>query len=288
MSEKPLREIPQNNQKRSDSIHFTRHSKAEYKTYRKIRSSENPRAEIDFENQITPDLSEESVVLAEQKAEELLSRFNPDEDVLFFASSNEARSLETANIYRKNAHEKGFEILKPQKVGLKLAEEIGEGEIRIVRNLSLNNKDLLLQSLFNPDYQNQSVNWDALDSETREKCDKVRAMIREHDYGSFGANFFHYSERVQEVFPEIKSAKDLFDRQFHNLIRLAKFGTKKIQESGLKKNVKILVFGHENYMSYALEQYFQEHDIENCETVDVNVVNSGVELTKKGSTQAIE
>ncbi|MBI4268433.1 hypothetical protein HY627_01200 [Candidatus Uhrbacteria bacterium] len=288
MSEKPPQEMPKSSEERSDSIHFTRHSKADYKTYRKIRSSENPQGEIDYENQITPDLSEEGVALAELKAGELLSEFNPDEDILFFASSNEARSLETANIYRNIAQKKGFEILKPQKAGLKLAERIGDGEIRVIHNLSLNNKDLLLQSLFNPDYQNQSANWDELDPETRKKCDEVRAMIKEHDYGSFGANFFHYSEKAQKVFPQIKSAKNLFDRQFHNLLRLAEFGVQKARESGLKKNVKILAFGHENYMGYALDKYFQEHDIKNCETIDVNVATSGTELTKQGTTQLLE
>lgn len=278
----------ENKKEESNSIHFTRHSKAEYNTYRQIRSSENPQAEMDYENQIIPDLSPEGVVLAEQKARELLSKFNPETDVLFFASSNEARAIETADIYRKVAHENGFEILKPQKVGLNLAEEIGKGEIRVVRNLSLNNKNFLLQSLFNPDYQNNGVNWDALDSETREKCEQIRAMIREHDYGSFGANFFHYSEKVQGTFPEIKSAKDLYDRQFQNLLRLAEFGMQKAQEAGLNKKVKILAFGHENYMSYALDKYFEQHDIKNCETVDVNITDEGIKLTKEGMTKSIQ
>ena len=116
----------------------------------------------------------------------------------------------------------------------------------------------------------------------------VRALIRENDHGSFGANFFHYSELVQDVFPEIKSAKNLFDRQFHNLLRLAKFGIQKARESGLKKNIKILAFGHENYMSYALDKFFQEHDIKNCETIDVAVSSSGIQLTKKGLTRSVE
>ena len=136
---------------RSNSIHFTRHSKAEYKTYRNIRSSDNPRQKMDYEDQITPDLSEEGVALAEQKAEAFFSQFNPDQDVLFFASSNEARALETANVYRQVAREKGFKILRPKTAGLALAEKIGGGEIKVVHNLSLNNKDILLQSLFNPD-----------------------------------------------------------------------------------------------------------------------------------------
>jgi len=289
MSEKMSQMMPKDDKEQSDdAAYFTRHSKAEYNTYRKIRSSENPQAGIDPENQISPDLSEEGVVLAEQKAEEFLSQFDPQKDILFFASSNEARALETANIYRKKAIEKGFKIMKPQKAGLDFAQQIGEGYIRVVRNLSLNNKNLLLQSLFNSDYQNQSVNWDALDPETRKKCDEVRALVREHDYGSFGPNFFHHSEKAQEIFPEIKSAKDLFDGQFKRLLKLAEFGLQKAREAGLEKKVKILAFGHENYMAYALEKYFQDHEIKNCETVSIEVKDSAVNLTRRGVLKTLD
>lgn len=77
----------------SDSVHFTRHSKADYLNYRQIKSSDNPRRGIDPENQIVPDVPEAGIALAEEKAEELLSKFDPENDILFFASSNEARAI---------------------------------------------------------------------------------------------------------------------------------------------------------------------------------------------------
>ena len=239
------------------------------------------------EDQITPDLNQEGVELAEKKAEELLSRFDPEHDILFLASSDEARALETANVYRKIAHTKGFEIMKPHKTGTRLAGEVGEGEIRTVHNLSLNSKNLLAQALFNPDYQNESVNWDALDSETRAKYDKVRQLVAADDRGSFGANFFHHSETAAEILPEIKTARELYKVQFKNLLRLAGFGVQKAQESGVEKNVKILAFGHENYMGYAMDRYFEEHDIKNCETIDVETGDSDIVLTKRGATASV-
>jgi len=282
MMEKPLQED------RNDSVHFTRHSRAEYNTYIKIKESDNPQAPVDYENQITPDLNEEGVRLAEQKTTEFFSRLDPEKDILFFASSNEARAIETADIYRRKAKEKGFEVLKPEHVRSGYAQEVGEGEIRVLQSLSLNVKNMIIFSVFNPDPQQNPKFIEKLDPETRAKYDVARAVINGHDYGSFGANFFHYSEKVQEIFPEIKSAKGMFDGQFRNLLKLARFGRKKAKSSGLEKNVKILAFGHENYMVHALQEYFGEHDIKNCETIDVNVDDADAILTRRGVSKKIK
>lgn len=273
---------------REDSVHFTRHSQAKYGSYNKIRASENPQGAVDPEDQLTPDLTEKGAELAEQKAEELLSQFDPQHDALFFASSDESRALETATIYRKIAHQKGFEILKPGKTGTQLADEIGEGEIRTIRNLSLNLKNVLLPSLFNPDSQNKDTNWEALDPETRRKCDEVRAIIAADDHGSFGANFFYHSAEVAKIFPEIKTVQETYEGQFKNLLRLTEFGLRKVKESGIEKNVKILAFGHENYMGYAMNKYFGEHDVKNCETIDIEVGTEGLTMSRRGSKERVE
>ena len=288
MGEKPFSESSVPSSDREDSVHFTRHSKADYWTSRQIRSSENPARGIDPENQIQPDLSPEGFELAEKKARELMATIDPEHDALFFVSSNEVRALETANTYRIAAHELGFEVVTPEKTGTKLAGKIGEGEIRTVHNLSLNNDNLLLISLFNPDALNVSVNWDVVDPETLAKYEQVRALVRTKDYGSFGPNFFHYSEEAAKIVPEIETARDLYERQFKNLVRLAEFAIKKSSESGMQKNIKVLAFGHENYMSYALDKYFADHNIKNCETVDVTVDDEGVNMTRNGETNQIK
>ena len=274
-------------EERQDSVHFTRHSRANYDTYGKIKKSENPRAAVDREDQLTPDLPEAGIRLAQEKAEEFLSRLKPETDILFFVSSDEARALETANVYRQAAHAKGFEILKPEHVRGKFAEKIGEGEIRTLDQLSLNIKDTLLASVFSPDSQLGSPNWEAVDDEFKEKWKKAREIINSHDYGSYGGNLFHHSEAIAEIFPDIKTAKELYDVNFKNLLRLAEFGIKKAKESGLEKNVKILAFGHENYMGYALNEYFGDHNIGNCETLDINVDDSGITLERKGEIKRI-
>lgn len=265
-----------------DSVYFTRHSRSTYGTYGKIKESDNPRAPVDREDQVVPDLPEDGIELANNKAREFFTQLNPEEDSLFFVSSDEARALETASIYKKIAKERGFEVLKPENVRGKLAEEIGDSEIRTLKSLSLNQKDALVAAVFSPDSQLGSPNWGAVDDEFKEKWARARAIINSHDYGSYGANLFHHSEAIAEIFPKIKTARELYEINFKNLLRLVKFAVDKISSSGQKKKVKILAFGHENYLAYALNKYFGEHEIKNCETLRVDVGEGEIDLIRRG------
>jgi len=56
-------------------------------------------------------------------------------------------------------------------------------------------------------------------------------------------------------------------------VRLTKFGMKKAAEANHEKNIKILAFGHENYMGYALQEHLGEGSIGNCETVSIDFDN---------------
>lgn len=145
--EKPKIENPESN----DSIHFLRHSEAGYKTYKKILNSNNPQAAVERDEQVLPDLSPENIKFAEEKAEQFFSDLDPKQDILFFVSSDEARALETTNIYRKKAHELGFQIAKAyedidsdkpvqKSYQESIVNKIGEGEIRALPTLSLDVK----------------------------------------------------------------------------------------------------------------------------------------------------
>lgn len=270
-----------------DEVKFTRHSKAGYKTYAEILASKNPQAPFDPERQITPDITEQGAELARSEAEKLFDGMNSETDALFFASSNEARALDTANIYRQVAHEKGFEILTPEHTRSSVAATIGEGEIRTVKNLSLNNTNTLVSSVFNPKFLTGKENLAALDEETRQKWEEARVIIDADDKGSWGANFYHHSEEIKKIFPELKSAKNLYETNFKNLVRLADFGIKKAEESEHPKNIKILAFGHENYISYALNKYFGDHEIKNCETITVNVCDK-TSLERRGEKKVLD
>ncbi|MSU54719.1 MAG: hypothetical protein EXS48_02725 [Candidatus Staskawiczbacteria bacterium] len=270
-------EIPE--EKREDSVDFTRHSKSAYRTYEKIFKSDNPTAGFNKEEQVTPDLPEAGIEFAKQEAEKFFELLNPGKDVLFFASSSEARAIETANIYREIAKEKGFEVIKPEHPRSKISEEISDGEIRVVKELSIydsdNAKNVIIDSVFQL-ANRDLINWDAVDPELKVKYEEAVKIVEADNQGSFGANMAKHGDKVKEIFPEIETAEDQFKGKFKNLKRLAKFGIKKAKESGQEKNVKILAFGHENYMIYAIESLFQEEGIKNCETMHIEAKGDGL------------
>lgn len=280
---------------KKDEVKFTRHSKAAYRTYAKIVGGGDPLARVDREGQVVPDVPEAGVELAQKSAEELFTSMDPETDVLFFVSSDEVRALETANIYRKVSHERGFVTLKPENVRGELATSIGEGEIRTVRQLSLDIDNTLFSSIFNPDRTMPPINWEGIEESKREQIQKAwddaRAIIHSDDKGSWGSNFFAHSEAIKEIFkevyPEMQSSKQVYEGKFQNLIKLAEFALEK--SSKIKgKNVKVLAFGHENYMGYALDKYFQDHELNNCESISIETDGDNFTMERRGITAIIE
>ena len=265
-----------------DDAYFIRHSKSNYKTSADTLKSEDPRAAFDPEKQITPDLTEEGRELAKNKAEELFNGLDPAGDKLFFVSSNEVRALETANIYREVASARGFEIIKPDKSGGALAEQIGSGEIRVVENLSLNPEDTLLFHIFAPQKLLRPINWGAVDEEFKKKWERAREIIKSDDQGTYGANLHKYSAAIKEIFPQIETTREMHERQFGNLLRLVKWAEKKFN---IKDNkIRVIAFGHENYVLQGLEEYFQEHGIDNCETIGLSLSDDKINLSFREKT----
>ncbi len=271
---------------------FVRHSVSGYRSYAEIAGSENPTAPFDPEQQLIPDLTEAGKALAELEAEKFFAALDPQDTTVFFVSSNEARALETANIYRKIAHEKGFEVQRPEHVRSEIAAQIGGGEIRTLDTLSPNYTNMLYSTIFNPEKTLAGVNIDAMDADTKRKWDEGRAIIQADDRGSWGANFHAHSVAMKEIFPEIKTSGELFETSFKNMMRLVRFGQKKTEEAGTEKNVKVLGFSHENYVLAALERYFQEQGMKNCEVirfaVDDAAEKSAIRGTFRGKTADIE
>ncbi|OGY94911.1 MAG: hypothetical protein A2406_01325 [Candidatus Komeilibacteria bacterium RIFOXYC1_FULL_37_11] len=273
-------------QNNSNEIFLTRHSEAEYRTNRAILEND-PEGSLDPEDQISPDLSEKGKKLAREKAEEFFSKLNHQEDSLFFVSSNQIRAIETANIYREVAKEKGFEILKPEHTRSEYSEDMSGGDIRVVQSLSLQVPNMIIQHVFSREEALKGVDWDKVSEETKEKWDRARKIIEADDHGSWGANYYYHSEEIKKIFPELKSAKDLDEAQFKNVLRLVKFADKKIKESGSEKKIKILGFGHENYLGVALNEYFQDHEIKNCETVSFQVDEDNIKASFRGQEKDI-
>ncbi len=276
--------------KRQDAVLYSRHSSAAYGEEAKILASDNPQSAVNPEDQIHPDLTEAGIEFARTEAEKFFGNLDRQHDELFFVSSNQARALETAAIYRDVAKQKGFDVIAPDHVRGGFAQEIGGGDVRVVRNLSLKSENTLVYSVFYPDKNMAPINWEAAsqqDPQIRDKWERAHKIIQEHDFGSWGANMFHHAPAVKQIFPEVNTAEDLYEGQFKNLLRLAEFGLNKAQKSDRPKNLKIIAFGHENYVGYALDKYFQEHDIKNCETISFQQDETGAMTLERRGQRAV-
>lgn len=270
------------------SVYGIRHSKAEYRSNKAIIASEHPDDPFDPEQQLIPDLTEEGRQLAEREAETFFRQFDPSATELFFVSSKMVRALETANIYRKVAERLGFSVVEPEHVRSKTAQTVGEGKIRDVKNLSISVANMLAQYVFTPEHQLPPIRWETVSDELRQRWQKARAMIEKHEYGSWGENYHHYSETVKAIFPELTTSQELYHGQFQNLLHLVRFAEEKIRLRGSKKQLKVLAFGHENYASVALEKYFGEHALGNCEVIALATAGNAFRMKAKGREAIIE
>lgn len=270
---------------------FIRHAKSTYATKAK-NLSEDPQSRIDVENQVTPDLSMKGVEQAQEKATEFFKELNPENDILFFVSSSEARALETARIYLDEAHKQRFEIIQPEHVRGELVDSIGDGQVRVIKTLSLNIKNTLLDALFDPTKTLDRINMEALDSETRNRWEAARQIITENgDTENWGTNFIRYSDEIQKIFPEIKTSKELFESRFKRLLQLYKFATEKFRNFGSDKNLKVLAFGHKETVGYALQEYFGDHNINNCEAITLETPNDdseALQLKRRNDTATLK
>jgi hypothetical protein len=294
MSERP----PESGTKdvaKEDSTFLIRHSKASYKPYGAILQGEDPEQPMNYENQPDQDLNEEGVQLALREAPKFFDTLDPTKDTIFIVSSPERRAIETALIYRDIAKERGFEVIRPKHARSKLAEEIGGGEIRVLNalstKLSQGRGGILVSTVFSPTTMSpeNNINWDAVEPVTQENYARARQIIANDDRGSWSANFIAHSEQIiSELFPgKFRTAQELFDTEFQDLLHLARFGAHKAEESGMKKNVKFLAFGHDFYICPMLEKYFGDSEINNCESIGIDVQEDGVMLHRRGNNYLI-
>ena len=280
---------PEEPQQDPQKMHFLRHSKAAYGSYAQVLDSENPDRPIDLNKQKVPDLLPAGVELAIKEAEAFLSKLNPETTALFFVSSSQSRAFETAHIYKEIAKQKGFTILAPEHP--RNTQSNSDAEIRVVRALSLKPDSSLWASIYNPPAYMAPINWDAVDSETKARWDAARTLILADDKGSWGANYAHYSDLLKQkkMLPDTEStAEELFSTQFQQLLILARFGAQKASSGHGGKKIEIIVVGHENYMTEAMETYFNEEMVNNCEVINISVAADGrIEMTKKGKKMIV-
>lgn len=282
----PAPEAPANSHISGDYI---RHSRANYGAYAKISQSENPQGSFDENDQVTPDLTESGVELAKQEAQKYFAELDPQKVKLFFVSSNESRAIETANIYRETAKNLGFEIIKPEHSRSQIADELAGGEIRVIENLSINSENIMIDGIFSPASLRGRPDLNLVPSEVKEKYLRAIAIIDADDRGSWGANFSAHGEAIKKIFPEIKSATDIYESKFKNFLRLYKFAEQKAEEAGDEVGpIKVLAFGHENMMLHALGKFFGNGQLKNCEAVGFESADDGIKMIFRGEEKELK
>lgn len=285
MEGEKLEKTPEKNKTKVD---FIRHSKATYATYDRTTMSDNPSQPFDHKDQIFPDLSPEGVELAKKSAKEFLKTLDPNKDELFFVSSNEVRALETAEIYHNEATMRRFSILKPEHSRSPISDKYLNGDIRMVNALSINFKNSIASNLLNPQSSRRQINFEALDPKEVETYKKLQEEIDKNNKGSFAANFLAYGDLVKKEIPEFETAEDLYNHNFKELIRLFKFAEKKAESSTSERQIRILAFSHENQLLVALNKYFDERGINNCEILHVESSDEGIKANFRGKESIIE
>lgn len=258
------------NPEKSDFV-IGRHQEAEYKLNERALNSDNPEGKLDpNEQDFISDLTEKGKEEALRQAEEFFSHFDPQKDAFFFASSNFVRAAETANIYRKAAEDRGFEIIAPSNPRDKTVAAVGEGKIMHVPALSLNIENALVDQLFNSktDYLKLATERGIQFSpEFVARWREARKLIEADNKGNWSDNWRDHSEAVKKIMPEIQTAQELFENQFRKMLRLIEFGRKKIENSEYNKKIRIVAFTHENLFTHWLSEQWGENGLKLGETV---------------------
>lgn len=269
---------------------YIRHAPAEYKTYLNTLASDTPNTPFNYKEQITPDINEQALEFAKRAANEYFEKLDPEKDILFFTASNEARAIETANMYRTVAHDRGFEVIRPDNPRSDYAETLGEGEIRMVDSLSVNPNNMLTNMLFAPksQYDQLVINWEKVSEEDKQKIEEIRSIVEKDNKGTWLQNVIEHGEEVDRVFPENNTTIRTYGKQFEDLLRLLRFARSKAATLESNKELRLLAFAHENAVTPLLQEHFDKQGIKNCECIEFTVNTAGeVAVEFRGNKKSI-
>lgn len=284
-----------------DCSFFTiRHADALYQKNEAIVAGQNPEgAFIPYEQDFDSDLSLEGKEKAKEKAESFLAQFEPNKDVLYFASSNLIRARETATIFLEIAKARGFQIIQAtknpsHKINTEIQSKLGGNEIRTLESLSLDIDNMLVEFMFHPhNYLNPRKGEEThvfysekISPTTKELWEKARKIIESDNKGTWGKNFLAHGEKIKKIFseyaiqhqgekvPTITSAEDMNNTRFRGMLREMNAVKNKISEyAGANgKRVRVLAFSHENSFLYFLDKEFNQQGIDKLEAVGYDVI----------------
>jgi hypothetical protein len=240
----------------------------------------------------------------ESEADKLLKSLNPATDVLYIASSPVERAAQTAVIYTQKAREMGFQIVDHGDKDIvafgpeghanesgKRTLEAGQGVGVRKFDQSMPAMEALLPSyiadvftpadMYDKKYLNEDKTpnydaitglpgWQAMPEEAKQKWLEARRYVDANNKGSWGENYYHHSEHLAKMFPEIPLALEVSQKRlahYGNLFTIVRDSFRQ-DATNSGKNLKMLIFTHEESFG-ALENIFGEgaHAMKNCEPV---------------------
>ncbi len=268
------------------------------------------------------DLTPEGKELAERAAKKLLDGMDPENDVLYIASSPTERAVETAAIVLRLARERGFTIVDHGEKGLRDQDQSSKvaahSQIRTFPALaSLDMKiPAWIADLFTPrdiyahdlkaPLSEENIdrlfinNWGVIGEteegqltvEQQNAWKRAKQIIINDDKGTWVSNLVHHAPKIikefKDDFPELVDPIENSMKQLAVMTRMFRWGLDKFKSNpeNANKSLKVLVFGHEEYMA-ALEDIFGEggHNIENCEVTSLIPREDGAFTIKKGGEE---
>lgn len=274
------------------SADYFRHSESPYKTYKAKLKSDEPNSPLNPEQQYVDDLTPKGVEIAKDAARKYFEGLNPEKDRLYFVSSNEARALGTARVYKDEAEKRGFTIIDVPEARQKndIAYRVTGGKVRTSKKLSVNPQNLVLDNLFMPADKRFEVNFDKLSPDFIVKYEQAKAIVDRDNKGSYGANLVAHASEVRKIFPEVKTAESVEKEKLQKLIHTFGKYAKRHAEQGSEEDIKVLAFGHQDQMVGFLNREFGKADLQNCEAVsfDFDASDKRVEVKYRGEKRKLE
>jgi hypothetical protein len=273
---------------------FMRHGESGYKTVKKDLTSENPQKAFDRENQLPEDLTEKGKLQAQEGAKEILKNLKPEQTMLHVWSSDEARAVNTSQIFIEEATKLSFKI-SPSNPKRKGAYWLTTEPISRTEVLSISTPNTLLATIFMPtstfrctQEMLQTEGESAEDaqillnkiSEIREIIDREnQEAIEQGEAINWGRNYAKFGDYVNTILPDVDGPEQIYRLKFIKGVRLLQ---KKSQDSNNTDH--IVLFGHENILLHFLKSQFKREHYDNCEILNFSVDHANLYISLSDGT----
>lgn len=277
------------------NVDIARHTTSDYKNYlRKEHPDADPNEYVDYRDQVT-DVNEEGKELAKENAEAYAQTIDPEKELVVVVSSGEMRAYQTAQIYIDALEARGVEIFAgvpsqqdKERYPVGPAAEVrgtpDEPEIdtRIVasRIPSLNYEGMWVEDMLEPPAGSKGTTFEGLDESKLSEEDRARYQLarsvietKNDTDASWGSNYVEHEGKPYpfDVIPSVADNHQKMMRGIRLLRRLHEMPKTREFEKDKGKQIRYLVFTHEENMLGMARSHFGVSRVENCDVIQLHV-----------------